>query len=151
MVPLILPLCTGNVEMFSYIWNQEMLWNDHKYLILLSSIVYDTRNPLLIKSFFKSKKTVDLFDTMSQIERGKFVQFSTTSLEKYFMDRGDNSDNDEYFSNLSFNPQGLSHSDIESFKQEMETVLNRHLLTVPPFSFVNLTENLLPIDADSSI
>lgn len=81
-----------------------MLWNKHRYLILLSSIVYDTQNPLLIKTFLTSSKTMSLFDTMSLTEKEKFVEFSTNSLEKYFMDK------DDYMSSMSFNPKGLNES-----------------------------------------
>ena len=105
-----------------------MLWNKHKYLILLSSIVYDTQDPILIKTFLASSKTLHLFNSMSRIEREKFVEFSTTSMEKYFMD------NNEDQSSISFHPKGMNESQIENLKIDMETVLNRHMLTLPPFS-----------------
>lgn len=65
LIPLVLTLITNNHEMFSFIWNHEMLWNKHKYLILLSSIIYDTQNPFMIKTFITATKTINLFSSMS--------------------------------------------------------------------------------------
>ena len=47
---------------------------------------------------------MSLFDTMSLTEKEKFVEFSTNSLEKYFIDK------DDYMSSMSFNPKGLNES-----------------------------------------
>ena len=34
---------------------------------------------------------------------------------------------------------------------DMETVLNKHMLVLPPFSFMNLTKNLVPLEAESTL
>lgn len=45
----------------------------------------------------------------------------------------------------------MNESQIEQQKQDMEEVLNIDLLAQPPFSFVNLTANLLPLDVESQV
>lgn len=86
LIPLVLTLATNNPQMFSLLWNHPMLWNKHKYLILLSNIVYDTQNPLLIQTFLTSNKTRNIYNSVSLAEKQKFVEFTIFSLEKYFMD-----------------------------------------------------------------
>lgn len=143
LVPLVLTLATNNPEMFELLWNHPMLWNKHKYMILLSNIVYDTQNPILIRTFLTAEKTRNIYNSISMVEKQKFVEFTIFSLEKYFMD--------DTSSQGGFYPSGVNESRIEQQKEDMEEVLNIHMLAMPPFSFVNLTANLLPLDLGSQV
>jgi len=40
---------------------------------------------------------------------------------------------------------------IEQQKDEMEEILNVEMLASPPYSFVNLTSNLIPIGLESTL
>ena len=143
LIPLVITLMTNNVDMFTLLWGHPMLWNDHKFLILLSNIVYETASPSLIRAFLLSDKTKALYNSISQREKEKFVQFTIFSLEQYFSDDSESSER----SNIV--PPDLDKSQLSEFKGQMEELLNFQLLVWPPYSLVNLTTNLLPLDSES--
>lgn len=62
----------------------------------------------MIRVFLTSKKTRNIYDSMSLAEKHKFVQFTIHSLEKYFMD--------DTSSQGGFYPPNLSESLIEKHK-----------------------------------
>lgn len=146
---MILTLATNDRDMFSLLWNHTYLWNNHRYLILLSNYVYDTQDAAMIQVFLESPKTKQLFNSMSLVEKEKFVQFTVDSLEKYFMD--DDDENGSFNQGRGYYPPDLNESQIEQHKQDIEKVLNLAMLTEPPYSLINLTTNLLPLSIDSTV
>ena len=69
LFPLILCFITKNVKIFEELWNNQLLWNNHIYLILLANFVYETENPSFIRAFVLSQKTKRLFNSVSLCEK----------------------------------------------------------------------------------
>lgn len=117
-----------------------MLWNKQIYLIILGNFIFETNNPTHIRAFLLSKKTKSLFNTISLCEKQKFLQFTIKSLENQIME------DDESQQDL-----GMSNEDEETaqIRQDLEQILNVDMLSQAPYSLVNLTENLLPLNIQS--
>lgn len=97
LAPVILPIITKNVAMFTYIWEElglRGMWKKPIFLILLGNFIFETQLPELIRKFLLSKKTLRLFSYMSQCEKQKFVQFVIVSLEQQIVEEEENSIND---------------------------------------------------------
>lgn len=135
LFPLILCFLTKDVKMFKELWNHQMLWNAHIYLILLANFVFETQSPDFIRSFLLSTKTKNLFNSISLCEKQKFLQFTIKSLEQQIVIGDESFDNDTD----------------EKTREELEKILNVEMLSQTPYSLVNLTENLLPLNINSTV
>lgn len=121
--------------MFSLLWNQQFLWCKAVYLIILGNFVFETCNPSLIRAFLLANKTKNLFNYISLSEKQKFVDFIIKSLEHQIMDETSEPD--------------LTQANQDN-RAELEQILNEEMLAQPPYSLVNLTENLFPLNIHSS-
>lgn len=138
LFPLILCLILKDPNMLSLLWNQKFLWNKPIYMIILGNFVFETEDPQLIREYLLSDKTKQLFKQISLSEKQKFLQFVIKSMEHQIV--RDNESEQEI----------SQDNDDEDVKQELERILNIEMLSLPPYSLVNLTENLLPLNINST-
>ena len=86
-----------------------------------------------------------LYNSISLCEKQKFVQFTIKSLEQQIVE-----DEDSQFGQ-DFNADNSNDEDAQAeIRTELERILNVEMLSQPPYSLVNLTENLLPLNLDST-
>lgn len=69
------------------------------------------------------------------------MNFTQYSLEKYIVDDSVSQDN----------PDRANESLLEQHRADMEQVLNIEMLSQPPYSLINLPENLLPLSLSSDL
>ena len=92
-----------------------------------------------------SSKTRRLYNSISLCEKQKFVQFTIKSLEQQIVE-----DEDSQFGQ-DFNADNSNDEEAQAeIRTELERILNVEMLSQPPYSLVNLTENLLPLNLDST-
>jgi hypothetical protein len=145
LLPLVLCLITKNGEMLSLLWNHIMLWNKHIYLIILGNFVFETNTPDFIRRFLLADKTKKLFNSISLCEKQKFLQFTIKSLENQIID------DNESQQDIALGGSNYDEEEQAGTRMELEKILNVEMLSQPPYSLVNLTENLLPLNINSTV
>lgn len=140
---LVLCLITDNKDMLDLLWNHPLLWNKFIYLIIFGNFVFETQRPELIRLFLLSEKTKALFSQVSLCEKQKFVQFTIKSMEHQIID---DADSQQELNGLD----AADDEEQEAIRTQLEHILNVEMLCQPPYSLVNLTENLLPLNINST-
>ena len=113
--------------------------------MLLGNFVFETQTPSLIRAFLTSSKTKKIFNSISLSEKQKFIQFTIKSLEQQIV--GDTDSQQNMNANASFSQFEEAQAAV---RKELEQILNVEMLSQPPFSLVNITENLLPLSIDAT-
>ena len=114
-------------------------------MVLLGNFVFETQTPSLIRAFLTSSKTKKIFNSISLSEKQKFIQFTIKSLEQQIV--GDTDSQQNMNVNASFSQFEEAQAAV---RKELEQILNVEMLSQPPFSLVNITENLLPLSIDAT-
>lgn len=108
--------------------------------------MFETEAPAIIRAFLTAEKTRRLFSAVSLAEKKHFMQFVIQNLEDLVVQDNDSQGN-AHLSPL----KELTEDQIAKNRAELEQVLNIEFLSNPPYSCVNIPENLIPIKIDSTM
>ena len=102
----------------------------------------------MIQAFLTSEKTKTLFNWVSWAEKQTFIQFTIHQLEVLITDETDSAGN-VVDARGPFQPAATG--ELAKHRADLERILNVDMLSQAPYSLVNLTENLVPLQLTSTV